>query len=1047
MPDGVVDACLVCRTPVPPEVEACPACRTPVPRAKSARLGRGPSPPGPAPASAPPPSQPPPAPAGSSLATPPTAIPLGTAGGFGEVYRVHHRVLRCDLALKTLHPGLVPDPNIRERFFREARILMGLIHANLVPMREVGEWQGRLYLTMDLCPGETLSALLKRRGRLPAREAARLALPILCALEYAHGKGIVHRDLKPLNLIVSEGSTGGWDVKVLDFGVAKILHEGGPMDNEGPSLTATGAMIGTLAYMSPEQAQGLEIDARSDLFSMGAVLYQAVTGRRPFEGRTPRETVMKVLLHAPPPFEEAGVTDGDLPGLEALILRALAKEPAERPASARDFRHELERLLGGGRRAGSTPVGPISETIDRATRPTVPEVATGGLSSGPGDRASAGLPPVGAPGPTARRGEADGYAATADRATGPTGGAMKSRPTDSAGPASVGASGRGATGLGDSRGTSPSKVTAFEAGPESAPARAPGRPRLAQIAPLASTAVVLGLVAAIWLRPEWFGIGTRPSGPSGGGPTSPQPGTSSVRPTIPADRSTPPVGASPPTAEPAAEAEYREALRLGEEALSGRDFDGADRHFAEALAEKAGDPKATDAASRANRARTEAARRARYDGFMEAGRSAREQRAWSGAERSYQDAAKEAANPAESQAAQSAIDACRGAEAEALRVEQERAATERKRVEEEARQATEKKYLAAMKAGEEALGIRDYDRADERFADALAAKPWDGNATEAASRVKSARAEALRAGAARVEAARLEEARRRKEREEASRRAGGSLSMAGLTFLQKNAQGCEEYRHEKTGITLVLVLAPDRAPVEFDMGSPKEEEGRFADEEPHRVRLTQPFLLGKTELTNAQHRRSWQSHDSDAGSLQSLNGDQQPAVNVSWEDADGYCRSVGLRLPSEAEWEYAARGGDRRVFPWGNEWPPPRGAGNFADETAGKAFSGWTILQGYDDGFAVTAPVGRFGSSRLDPFGLQDMAGNVSEFCADWSAPYETGRVVPDPHGPQNGKDRVVRGGSWHCDDRRTLRCAFRNWLHAPYARFGWRVALSAGTK
>ncbi|MBI3268533.1 MAG: SUMF1/EgtB/PvdO family nonheme iron enzyme [Planctomycetes bacterium] len=488
-------------------------------------------------------------------------------------------------------------------------------------------------------------------------------------------------------------------------------------------------------------------------------------------------------------------------------------------------------------------------------------------------------------------------------------------------------------------------------------------------------------------------------------------------------------------------------MRLGEEALSDRDFDGADRHFAEALAEKAGDPNATDAASRAMRARTEAARRARYDTFMKEARSAREQWAWRDAEEYYQYAAKEAANPAESQAAESALDACRGAETEALRVEQERAATERKRLEEEARQAAEKKYLAAMKAGEESLGIRDYDRADARFADALAAKPGDGKAIEAASRAKSARAEAMRTGAARVEAARLEEDRRRKEREEAGRRAGGSLAMAGLTFLQKNAQGCEEYRHEKTGITLVLVLAPDRAPVEFDMGSPKEEVGRGADEELHRVRLTQPFLLGKTELTNAQYRRSRTSHDSGAYGGQSLNGEQQPAVNVSWADADAYCRSVGLRLPSEAEWEYAARGGDRRVFPWGNEWPPSHGTGNFADETTGKAFSGWTIIQGYDDGFAVSAPVGKFGGTRLLPFGLQDMAGNVWEWCADWYGPYETGRVIPDPHGPQNGEYRVIRGGSWFHVTRRPLRCAARYRTRVPNVYLGWRVALSAGTK
>ncbi|MBI3268630.1 MAG: hypothetical protein HYZ53_06380 [Planctomycetes bacterium] len=153
-------------------------------------------------------------------------------------------------------------------------------------------------------------------------------------------------------MIVAQDSNARWDLKVLDFGIAKVLEAADTTGGQEPSLTATGAVIGTLAYMSPEQADGQAVDVRSDPCSLGAVLYQCVTGRQPFTGENRRELLVKILLKPPPTFTACGVTDAELPGLEALVARAMAKNPSERPAAARAMRHGLEGLLGKG------PVGP-----------------------------------------------------------------------------------------------------------------------------------------------------------------------------------------------------------------------------------------------------------------------------------------------------------------------------------------------------------------------------------------------------------------------------------------------------------------------------------------------------------------------------------------------------------------------------------------------------------------------------------------------------------------------------------------------------------------
>ncbi|MBI3271058.1 MAG: SUMF1/EgtB/PvdO family nonheme iron enzyme [Planctomycetes bacterium] len=378
--------CEACRASVPADLDVCPRCATPVPGGRLPALSQAQVlPQGTAiTLLARPTDTRPLAPSGLSDAArtprapgaPTGPLALGTlvdgkfgivaflgAGGFGTVYRVQHCMLRRDFALKVLLPSHVPDPQLRERFFREARILMDLQHPSIVPVREVGEWRGLLYMVLDYCPGETLAALLKRRGRLGARETARLGIAILRSLEHAHGKGFVHRDLKPANLILAQDSSARWDVKVLDFGIAKVLEKPDLTGQQEPGLTSAGALIGTLEYMSTEQAQGQPVDARSDLFSLGALLHQAATGRRPFEGQNPREVLFNILLKPPPTFVACGTPDEELPGLEALLARAMSKLPSDRPTSARAMRHGLEGLLEERRvRPGKSPTSKAKKT-------------------------------------------------------------------------------------------------------------------------------------------------------------------------------------------------------------------------------------------------------------------------------------------------------------------------------------------------------------------------------------------------------------------------------------------------------------------------------------------------------------------------------------------------------------------------------------------------------------------------------------------------------------------------------------------------------------
>lgn len=233
------------------------------------------------------------------------------------------------VALKELQmpPNLVGGARRErvERFYREAKAAGALSHPNIVTIHEVGEENGRHYIAMEFLEGQNLQDAIEIRGALPAREAVDIAVQMLEALAFAHSRGIIHRDIKPANIQLLPGGR----VKLTDFGIARITHE--------PSITASGQIFGTPSYMSPEQVAGKDIDVRSDLFSMGVVLYEALTGTKPFTGDSV-VTITYNIMNTPPPRPQ-GVPDG----LADIVEKALQKDPAMRHQTAESF---LDALRG-----------------------------------------------------------------------------------------------------------------------------------------------------------------------------------------------------------------------------------------------------------------------------------------------------------------------------------------------------------------------------------------------------------------------------------------------------------------------------------------------------------------------------------------------------------------------------------------------------------------------------------------------------------------------------------------------------------------------------
>jgi serine/threonine protein kinase len=253
------------------------------------------------------------------------------AGGMGAVYLAHHTGLNKPIAIKVLPAELASNSEFIARFQREARLAARLEHPNVVQVYDVGSEQGVHYITMQYIEGRSLDGILKDKKKFSVGESVAIARRVAVALVAAHKLGIVHRDIKPANILLSKDGL----IKVADFGLAKDT-------DSNRTLSGTGQIVGTPYYMSPEQAQGLNVDARSDLYSLGATMYHLITGRKPFDAPTPISIVLKHVSEEPvPPCK----IDPSIPeNVSAVIGRMMAKKPEARHQSAEELLRELDAL-------------------------------------------------------------------------------------------------------------------------------------------------------------------------------------------------------------------------------------------------------------------------------------------------------------------------------------------------------------------------------------------------------------------------------------------------------------------------------------------------------------------------------------------------------------------------------------------------------------------------------------------------------------------------------------------------------------------------------
>lgn len=256
-------------------------------------------------------------------------------GGMSVVFKARHKMTEQEVALKILPPELAAHSQVKSRFLEEAKALAALDHPNIVHLYNFGQENGSFVLAMQYVQGRTWERLILENKRLDWKATCKIAVDVLKALEYAHGRGVVHRDMKPSNVLVRESDGAA---TVMDFGIAKMA--------QSTKLTATGQTMGTVRYMSPEQVRGQEVDLRTDLYSLGATIYESLVGDTPFDGSTHFEIMTKHLTEAPKPPSAVGI---QVPReVEDAVMRSLAKKAQDRFETARDMRKALENALKDG---------------------------------------------------------------------------------------------------------------------------------------------------------------------------------------------------------------------------------------------------------------------------------------------------------------------------------------------------------------------------------------------------------------------------------------------------------------------------------------------------------------------------------------------------------------------------------------------------------------------------------------------------------------------------------------------------------------------------
>src|SRR6202158_233578 len=280
------------------------------------------------------------------------------AGGMGEVYKARDTRLDRIVAIKVLPAHLADRAELRERFDREAKTIASLNHPHICTLYDTGHQDNIDFLVMEYLEGETLAQRLVK-GALPIQQVLQYAIEISDALDKAHRKGVTHRDLKPGNIMLTKTGT-----KLLDFGLAKLKQEAVPANaqlSELPTaidpLTAEGTIVGTLQYMAPEQLEGKEVDARTEIFAFGVVVYEMATRKRAFGGESQASVISAIMSSEPAPM--SSLQPMTPPALDRVVKRCLAKEPEERWQSANDLTNELEWIAEGGSQIGLAPTATV----------------------------------------------------------------------------------------------------------------------------------------------------------------------------------------------------------------------------------------------------------------------------------------------------------------------------------------------------------------------------------------------------------------------------------------------------------------------------------------------------------------------------------------------------------------------------------------------------------------------------------------------------------------------------------------------------------------
>ncbi len=275
-------------------------------------------------------------------------------GGMGTVYLAEDHSLDRRVALKILPPHFADDPEIVARFQREARALAKVRHPNLMHIYTVGEHEGRPYFAMEYIKGSTLNTILAKAGRIPAEQAAHIAAEVMSALDKVHQAGIVHRDIKAGNIMIDEDGRA----VLMDFGLARQAHDA--------ALTGDHTVLGTPNYMSPEQAKGERVDARTDIYSLGIVLYEMLTGAPPFKGKTSFEILRQHIESSVPP--PSAVQPGIPAGFDPVVARAVAKSPVDRYQTVREMAADLAAVCPNATllRLTESPENTTGATVLRA---------------------------------------------------------------------------------------------------------------------------------------------------------------------------------------------------------------------------------------------------------------------------------------------------------------------------------------------------------------------------------------------------------------------------------------------------------------------------------------------------------------------------------------------------------------------------------------------------------------------------------------------------------------------------------------------------------